>query len=121
MTTRRGITSLSTALAFCILTSTAHAAGVVGTGTAASCTPAAFVQALTGGGTVTFACGAAPVTIVVPQRQTIAADTTIKGADLVTLSGGGARGIFTVQGSRTLALEDLTLADGAVENWVVFV
>jgi hypothetical protein len=99
----------------------AHAAGVVGTGTPATCTPAAFVQALTGGGTVTFACGTDPVTIVVPARQTIATDTTIVGADKVSLSGGGARGIFTVQSGRTLTLDGVTLRDGAVENWAVFV
>ena len=38
---------------------TVRAAGVVGTGTAASCTEAAFANALSGGGTVTFNCGGA--------------------------------------------------------------
>ena len=44
------------------------AGGVVGNGTAASCTEAAFDTVLanaqtTGGGTITFDCGAAPIAI----------------------------------------------------------
>lgn len=121
MTMQRRIASVFGALALLTWSYGAHAAGVVGTGSPASCTPAAFVQALTGGGTVTFACGTGPVTIVVPARQTIAADTTIVGAGEVALSGGGARGIFTVQSGRTLTLDGVALRDGAVENWAVFV
>jgi predicted outer membrane repeat protein len=109
------------ALALTTGMSAAHAADVVGNGTPGSCTGAAVVQALAGGGTVSFACGTDPVTIVLPARQTIAADTTIVGADGVVLSGGAAHGLFTVQTGRTLTLDGLTLRDGAVENWVVFV
>jgi hypothetical protein len=41
---------------------------VVGTGTPASCTAAALQQAATGGGTIVFRCGAAPVTITVGSQ-----------------------------------------------------
>ena len=121
MTTRQEIACIFTGIALLLLASIAQAGGVVGNGTAASCTPAAFTQALAGGGSVTFACGPNPVTIVVPQRQTIAADTTVAGADRITLSGGGAHGLFTVQSGRTLTLDHVTIADGGVENWALYV
>ncbi|HEY7060244.1 MAG TPA: hypothetical protein VII06_02110 [Chloroflexota bacterium] len=44
------------------------AAGVVGAGTAASCTEAALNTALAGGGSVTFNCGAAAVVINVTAQ-----------------------------------------------------
>jgi len=121
MTTRDRLERLFTALTLLAGVASAHAGGVVGSGTPASCTPAALVQALAGGGTVTFACGAAPHTIVLPASQTMAADTVIDGGDRITLSGGGAHGHFTVQTGRTLVLEDIGLRDGAVENWAVYV
>lgn len=121
MTMRRRIASVFLALSLAAGAVTAHAAGVVGSGTAASCTPTALVQALAGGGTVSFACGTDPVTIVLPARQTIGADTTIVGGERIALGGGNAHGIFTVQSGRTLTLDGVTLRDGAVENWAVFV
>jgi predicted outer membrane repeat protein len=121
MTTGHRIAKLFTALALLAPTAVAHAGGVVGTGTAASCTGTAFVQALAGGGRIAFDCGADLHTIVLPQRQTIAADTTIAGDDRIALSGGGTHGIFTVQGGRKLTLEGITLRDGGTENWAVYV
>ena len=50
----------------------AHAAGVVGTGTPASCTDAALSAALVGGGAVTFNCGPNPHTITLNAQKTIA-------------------------------------------------
>ncbi len=64
---------------------TAWADAVVGTGTASSCTEAALNAALAGGGSITFNCGTSPVTIMVTRA--IAADTSIDGAGLITLSG----------------------------------
>ena len=52
------------ALVLAAVPSVALAAGVVGSGTPGSCTDAALTTALAGGGTVTFNCGANPVTIV---------------------------------------------------------
>jgi predicted outer membrane repeat protein len=121
MTTGDRIANLFTALALLVAPALAHAAGVVGAGTPAGCTPEAFVQALAGGGAVAFDCGPDPHTIVLPQRQTIAADTTIAGDDRIVLSGGGTHGLFTVQGGRTLTLERVTLRDGGVESWAVYV
>lgn len=73
-----------------------HPTTVVGKGTAASCTADAVVAAVQAGGVVTFDCGAAPVTIVVPEIQifndggaTKDGSVTIDGGGLITLSGGG--------------------------------
>jgi hypothetical protein len=69
---------------------------VVGTGTPASCTAAKVVSAVAGGGVVTFNCGAAPLTIVVPEIEIINdggvtkdGSVTIDGGGKITLSGGG--------------------------------
>jgi predicted outer membrane repeat protein len=65
---------------------------VVGTGTKASCTAAAFVAAVAKGGVITFNCGAAPVTITLTKTAKVVNDTgpiVIDGGGKVTLSGGG--------------------------------
>ena len=56
-----------------------QAAGVIGTGTPGSCTGAAFETALTGGGTITFNCGAAPHTIILTSYKLISDNTEIQG------------------------------------------
>lgn len=55
------------------------AGGVVGTGSAVSCTEAALDAALAGGGSVTFNCGPDPATITVTSTKTIYVDTAIDG------------------------------------------
>jgi hypothetical protein len=70
---------------------------VVGTGTAASCTAAAFVQAVALGGKITFNCGADPVTITLSSPAKVfndKPDIVIDGGGVVTLSGGGATRIL---------------------------
>ncbi len=71
---------------------------VIGDGTPASCTSSAVVQAVAGGGVITFACGAAPLTIELEETARVFNDTgpdiVIDGAGLITLSGGGARRIL---------------------------
>jgi hypothetical protein len=66
---------------------------VVGTGTAASCTGAAFVAAVAQGGIITFDCGPDPVTIVLTETAKVfndkGAKLVIDGGNKVTLSGGG--------------------------------
>src|SRR5690242_57485 len=87
-----GISALAVALLVTGMVSAAWPAGVVGTGTAASCTDAALNAALTGGGVVTFNCGG-PATINISTgtgSKTIAADTTIDGGGVITISGGNA-------------------------------
>lgn len=69
------------------------AKSVVGDGTAASCTSAVVVAAVAKGGGITFACGDAPITIVLEETAKIVNDTgpkiVIDGGGKVTLSGGG--------------------------------
>jgi len=73
-----------------------HQTTVVGDGTAPSCTAAKIVAAVAAGGVVTFSCGAAPLTIVVPEIEIINdggitkdGSVTIDGGGKITLSGGG--------------------------------
>lgn len=91
----------------------AHAAGgVVGTGTAASCTTAALDAALGGGGTVTFNCGGGPVTIT--DNLTISQGTTLDGTgQQVTIDGGGTGSVITVNSGVQFAVTNLTLTNGS--------
>jgi hypothetical protein len=89
-----------------------QAAGVVGTGTPESCTEAALDAALAGGGSLTFNCGTAPHTIILTSTKTIAADTTVDGGHLVTLSGGDTHQILRVNSGVNVTLRNLTLAEG---------
>src|SRR5262249_53719986 len=106
VTRRLGFTAGSL-LAF--LASSAFAC-VVGTGTGASCTEAALNTCLPGGGsfdgTVTFACGGA-ATITVTSTKTISADTTFDGGNLITISGGGMVGVFSVSSGITVTVENV--------------
>lgn len=101
-------------------------ANVVGTGTAASCTEAAFdavffaVQAT--GGTITFNCGPAPVTILFSAQKQVSANTVLEGGGRITLSGSNAVGLFQVFIGSTLTFNQITLtralgSGGAVENF----
>jgi len=71
---------------------------VVGDGTAASCTSAAFVAAVAKGGVITFNCGPDPLTIEMSATATIFNDTgpriVIDGGNKITLDGGNARRIL---------------------------
>ena len=89
----------------------AHAAGVVGTGAPASCTEAALIAALAGGGAVTFNCGPNLHTITLSSQKSIAANTTIDGSGKIALSAHGSRH-FLVNAGATLALTSMTLRDG---------
>lgn len=105
---------------------------VVGTGTPASCTSAAFVAAVADGGVITFDCGPDPVTITLTETAKVFNDTgpdiVIDGGGLVTLSGGGARRILYMntcdeaqvwttshcndQDHPRLSIQNLTFVDG---------
>lgn len=89
----------------------AYAGGVVGSGTPGSCTEAALNTALSGGGTVTFNCGAAPHTIPISVK-TIVANTTINGGGKITLDGQNAERLFVVNGGVTLTLRNIILTKG---------
>ncbi|MBV8762959.1 MAG: hypothetical protein JO257_37080 [Deltaproteobacteria bacterium] len=99
---------------------TSHPDHVVGDGTAASCTQAALATAIAAGGTITFSCGTAPVTIAI--TQTLAArtdvDTTLDGGGTVTLDGGGTAQILSFDhnnyrvNTTTLTLQHIAFAHG---------
>src|SRR5687767_3732396 len=88
----------------------ALAGGVVGNGTPASCSNAAFSQRLAGGGTVTFNCGGA-VQIIITEKI-ITANTTINGGGLITLNGNSTNRLFTVNPGVRLTLQNITLVGG---------
>jgi hypothetical protein len=93
----------------------ARAGGIVGDGTPGSCTEAALDARLGGGGTVTFACGASPVTIPITATKVITTTTGIDGGGRVTLDGGGTTRLFltTYQFSPFIFdLRNLTLRSG---------
>src|SRR4051812_9973698 len=63
-----------------------------------------------GGGTITFNCGAA--TIPFTTCKSIANAVTIDGGGTITFDGGSARSFFQVYFSANAALKNLTLAHG---------
>jgi len=72
---------------------------VIGDGTAASCTSAAVVSAVTAGGVITFNCGPGPVTITLTQTLKVRNSTqklVIDGGGKVMLSGGNANRILYI-------------------------
>ncbi|MBK7896017.1 MAG: hypothetical protein IPJ90_14315 [Anaerolineaceae bacterium] len=89
---------------------------VVGDGTAASCTEAAFEIAFnhvqsSGGGMITFNCGTATKTIIFSGQKVVTSPMIIDGADKVILSGGNTARLFAVQ-TGTLTIRHLTLTNG---------
>src|SRR5262245_60711401 len=98
--------------AACLAPLAADAGGVVGTGTAASCTEAALNAALVGGGAITFNCGPGPAAIVVGAPKIPTGTTTVVGGGLITLSGGNGFQVFRVNPGVALTLRNLTLTLG---------
>ena len=88
---------------------------VVGTGTAASCTEAAFRSAITHGGHVTFQCGGA-VTIAVTSQLSVAKTTVIDGAGKITLDGRGRNRILVARNGTALSVRNLHLVNGAAAS-----
>ena len=84
----------------------AQAGGVV-----TNCTEAALRAAMAGGGVVTFACDG---TITLASTITNAVNTVVDGTGhQVRISGGNAGRVFWVGAGATLALVNLTIANGA--------
>jgi len=77
---------------------TTGSTNVIGTGTPASCTSDAVVQAVAKGGLITFNCGPDPVTITMNRPAKIVNNTgpkiVLDGGGKVTLSGGGSTRIL---------------------------
>ena len=84
----------------------------VGTGTAASCTYSALSSAVTAGGSITFNCGTAPVTIAVTSAITVNKATVVDGAGLITLDGGGTNQVFLVASNYSLSVRNLRFING---------
>lgn len=93
---------------------------VVGDGTPASCTEAALRSAAEDGGTITFSCGAAPITIDITETIDLPTnqDTIIDGGGLVTLDAGQRTRHFKFESGNWLVtqtkvvLQRLTLRNG---------
>lgn len=92
--------------------------GVVGNGSPGSCTEGAFTTVLatvqgSGGGTVTFNCGAAPHTIPFTGYKQISTAVVIEGGNLVAFNGQGTAAFFQVFFSGNLTLRNIRLENGA--------
>ena len=114
------VTNTATSTATATATQTPSAtvpacACIVGDGTPASCTESALDACLPGGlgfqGVVVFQCGGA-ATIQVSSTKMISADTTIDGGNLITLSGGNAVGIFSVNNGLNFTVQRLAMNNG---------
>ncbi len=85
----------------------------VGSGTAASCTEATFVAALTAVGTkeVVFNCGSAPATITLTAARSITTTIAVNGGNKVTLARSGTGNHFNVAAAGRLTLTQITLSN----------
>lgn len=108
---RLGFVLFSLLLWTWVAPTSAHAAGVVGTGTPASCTGNALQTRITGGGLVTFDCGPNPHTIIA-NTYVIDQNTTIDGGGRITLDGELARQLFIVDPGVVLTLRNIVLLQG---------
>ncbi len=95
-----------------LFTTDLFAAGTVGNGTPGSCTDATLTKALSGGGNVVFSCGGSPKTILIGSEKIITANTTIDGGNLITISGGNAKRLFSLKDFKSLTVKNITLANG---------
>lgn len=91
---------------------------VVGNGTAASCTEAAFDSALSaasaGGGTITFNCGPGVATIPFSVfKSVVIGNVTIDGGGRVILNANNADRHFFIGNGITFRLRAITLRDGS--------
>ena len=98
---------------------TSHPDHVIGSGTPASCTPAAVVAAVAAGGVIRFSCGQNPVTITMTATATVPTSghlVVLDGGGKVTLSGGGKTEILSMNSGwqqqwPQLVVQNLTFAD----------
>ena len=98
---------------------TSHPDHVIGSGTPASCSPAAVVAAVAAGGVITFSCGQNPVTITMTATATVPTSShlvVLDGGGKVTLSGGGKTEILSMNSGwqqqwPQLVVQNLTFTD----------
>ena len=89
---------------------------VVGSGTAASCTEAALRDAVNKGGHIGFRCGVAPVTVQVSAPLHVRSETSIDGANTVTITGAKRSAVFIVESLQNLRLERLEILSGVTST-----
>ena len=99
------------------LATPAQAAGVVGTGSPASCTEPVLRAAVAAGGMITFNCGADPVTLTLSDDLLISQTTTLDGGGpaqggRITLSGGDQTRVMQTASGVALTVQNLTIAHG---------
>src|SRR5688572_9984588 len=83
-----------------------------GAATLSNCDEASLRQAITNGGTITFACDG---TIALSAMLLVDRDTVLDGTGRqVTISGNGAVRVFEVARGVRFTLRNLTVANGAV-------
>ena len=83
---------------------------------AGNCSEIEFDAALTtvqisGGGTISFACGGAK-TITLTNPKSLTANVTLNGGGNITLSGGDTTRLFFVNGGVQFTTNDIALVDG---------
>ena len=89
-------------------------AAAYGGGVVTTATEAALNSALSGGGTVTFACNGV---INISGTKTISANTVLDATGYaVTISGQGSVQLFVVNSGVSLTLVNLTLANGKASS-----
>jgi hypothetical protein len=97
-------------LALAIAASPAHAGGVV-----TVCDEAHLLTALSGGGTITFACSG---TITLTSEIVISANTTLDGnGQAVTISSNHTVRVFQMTPGNTFVVDGLTIADGSIADY----
>src|SRR5262249_26263701 len=122
MTTVKTFASLSLVLLVLLALPQSVFAVTVGNGTPASCTQLTLQVALdiaqaSGGGTIRFRCGQAPITITLTAPVTVPNQTTVDGGNLVTLDGGGhSFGLVSVKPNTTVSLKNLSFRNGGSSN-----
>jgi hypothetical protein len=89
----------------------ALAGGPVGDGSSGSCTEATLTTALSGGGTITLACGG-PKYVNITSVKIITQNTTIDGGHQITLTGGFLHRLFIVTFGVTLTARNIVLDGG---------
>src|SRR5438128_2405266 len=102
---RLSFLALALILSRSLLPHGAFAGGVV-----ASCTEGDLNAALANGGTVTFACDG---TITLTSTKIVTTNTTVDASGhRITISGGNAVRVFTVNSNASLTLLNLSIANG---------
>ena len=85
---------------------------VVGTGSAESCTETAFANALAIGGNITFNCGSQPFTFHLSRQHTITKNSSLDGANKITLDGRQQNGILKSENRLNVELLNIALQNG---------